>query len=201
MNRLRATLMGAAASWALAGVADAADPNRFPPPEFSGDKTLPTMEQQAPRADWLNYLDVFVLVAGLSVGSWLLLKTRSKKGMTWLGIFSLGYFGFFRDGCVCAIGSIQNVAKATFVVARPEIHVNPGHIVLDKLSQEARGENMVAIALRRTLQEIGRVALKVFHEFLADRERPHTFAADAADSLERGMQFAAIGEYTRVTRG
>jgi ferredoxin len=31
-----------------------------------------------------------------------------------LSIFSLVYFGFYRKGCICAIGSIQNVALALF---------------------------------------------------------------------------------------
>ena len=31
-----------------------------------------------------------------------------------LSIFSLLYFGFWRKGCVCAIGSVQNVALALF---------------------------------------------------------------------------------------
>ena len=29
-------------------------------------------------------------------------------------IFSLGYFGFYKEGCVCPIGSIQNVALSLF---------------------------------------------------------------------------------------
>ena len=31
-----------------------------------------------------------------------------------LSLFSLLYFGFYREGCVCAIGSVQNVALALF---------------------------------------------------------------------------------------
>ena len=42
--------------------------------------------------------------------SWFILKSRSRKGIFWLSVFSLVYFGFYRDGCICAIGAIQNVA-------------------------------------------------------------------------------------------
>ena len=42
--------------------------------------------------------------------TWLVYKRRSRKGLMALSIFSLLYFGFWRKGCVCAIGSLQNVA-------------------------------------------------------------------------------------------
>jgi ferredoxin len=32
--------------------------------------------------------------------------------LVWLSLFSMAYFGFWRKGCVCAIGSLQNVAYA-----------------------------------------------------------------------------------------
>ena len=44
------------------------------------------------------------------LGSWLVYKPRSRKGLVALSVFSLLYFGFWRKGCVCAIGSLQNVA-------------------------------------------------------------------------------------------
>ena len=48
----------------------------------------------------------------LGLASWLIYKRRSRKGLVALSIFSLLYFGFWRKGCVCAIGSVQNVALA-----------------------------------------------------------------------------------------
>ncbi len=48
----------------------------------------------------------------LGLASWLIYKRRSRKGLMALSIFSLLYFGFWKKGCVCAIGSLQNVSLA-----------------------------------------------------------------------------------------
>ena len=59
-------------------------------------------------------MDVAVLVGALMVTSWMVLKKRSRQGLIWISVFSLAYFGFYRQGCICAIGSVQNVALALF---------------------------------------------------------------------------------------
>lgn len=87
---------------------------RFPPPQFRSGHELPVTTQPPPRADVYEYLDVMVLLAALSLASYLALKKRSRRGLLALGIFSLLYFGFWRKGCVCAIGAIQNVTLALF---------------------------------------------------------------------------------------
>jgi NosR/NirI family nitrous oxide reductase transcriptional regulator len=87
---------------------------RFPPPQFSSGHELPSTTQPGPRAGFYGYLDVVVLLAALSVASYLALKKRSRRGISILGIFSLAYFGFWRKGCVCSIGAIQNVTLALF---------------------------------------------------------------------------------------
>jgi ferredoxin len=51
-------------------------------------------------------------MATLALSSWLVYQRRSRKGLIALSIFSLAYFGFYRKGCVCAIGSVQNIALA-----------------------------------------------------------------------------------------
>ena len=61
-----------------------------------------------------EYFDVTVLLAALSLTTWLALKKRSHKGLIWMSVFSLAYFGFYRQGCICAVGSVQNVALALF---------------------------------------------------------------------------------------
>ena len=61
-----------------------------------------------------EYMDVAVLIGALSVTSWLALKRRSRKGLIWISLFSLAYFGFYRQGCICAVGSVQNIALALF---------------------------------------------------------------------------------------
>jgi polyferredoxin len=66
------------------------------------------------RAPVWEYIDLAVLVCALSLAAWLALKKRSRQGLVWLSVFSLAYFGFFREGCICAVGSVQNVALALF---------------------------------------------------------------------------------------
>ena len=86
---------------------------RFPPPDFDTHQ-LP--RATTPGADphvW-QYIDVAVLLVALSLASWFALKKRSRRAIFVLGLFSLGYFGFFRQGCVCPIGAIQNVTLALF---------------------------------------------------------------------------------------
>lgn len=87
---------------------------RFPKPEFENGHTQPPLHQSPTRMLLLEYLDVFVLLAALSIASYLVIKKRSRRGIFWLSIFSLLYFGFFREGCVCSIGAIQNVTLALF---------------------------------------------------------------------------------------
>lgn len=82
---------------------------RFPPPDFS-THAVPTTVVPAAQLRGVGWLDVAVLSVGLALASWLSLKRRSRRGIVILSLASLAYFGFWRRGCVCAIGSIQNVA-------------------------------------------------------------------------------------------
>ena len=82
---------------------------RFPRPEFESGYTQPQMLQPSARSDILAALDLTVLIITLSVITWIVLKKRSRKGVFWVSLFSLGYFGFYRQGCVCPIGAIQNI--------------------------------------------------------------------------------------------
>ena len=88
---------------------------RNPPPQFeeSGHK-LPLTTQPPPRADLLEWMDVAALVIALSAASYLALKSRSRRGLVILMLASLAYFGFYRKGCICAIGAIQNVTLSIF---------------------------------------------------------------------------------------
>lgn len=85
---------------------------RFPPPEFESGHQVPTTSVPAARGIIFQYADLAVLAGCLGLATWLVYKKRSRKGIFWLGLFSLLYFGFYRKGCVCSIGSIQNVALA-----------------------------------------------------------------------------------------
>ena len=87
---------------------------RFPKPEFDSGYTQPNVVVPEPRALALEYFDVLVLVLVLTAASWIAVKSRSRQQMLWLSIFTLLYFGFYREGCICSIGSIQNVTFSFF---------------------------------------------------------------------------------------
>ena len=59
-------------------------------------------------------MDAAVLLAALGLASYLVLHRRSRKAIFVLMLSSLVYFGFWRNGCVCPIGSIQNVVLSIF---------------------------------------------------------------------------------------
>jgi NosR/NirI family transcriptional regulator, nitrous oxide reductase regulator len=87
---------------------------RFPKPEFESGYTQPTTTTPEPRTDFMSYIDVSVLLLVMMLTTWFLLKKRSRKGILWTSIFSLIYFGFYREGCVCSVGSVQNIALSLF---------------------------------------------------------------------------------------
>jgi len=92
---------------------------RFPPPDFTAGHVLPETTVPGHQARAAGWLDVTVLVAALALASWITLKVRSRVALVVLGLACLAYFGFWRRGCVCAIGSIQNVALGVADPAYP----------------------------------------------------------------------------------
>ncbi len=117
VNRKLLRLLLGAAFLALAHLQNipAFAESRFPPPDFTEtNHQIPITSTPAARAEWLQYLDVAVLCASLGVAVWFVHKQRSRRGLFWLGIFSLAYFGFWRKGCVCAIGAPQNIILGLF---------------------------------------------------------------------------------------
>src|SRR5512133_298752 len=87
---------------------------RFPKPEFESGYVQPETLMPNPRAEVLAIMDITVLIICLSVVSWLVIKKRSRNKVFWMSLFALAYFGFYREGCICSIGSIQNVTLALF---------------------------------------------------------------------------------------
>jgi ferredoxin len=104
---IMALLVGVAASAALAV-------ERFPPPDFDTGHVLPRTAQPVPLGAGYDYVDTAVLLAALVLATYLLLRRRSRRGIIALCVFGVVYFGFWRRGCVCSIGSVQNVALALF---------------------------------------------------------------------------------------
>ncbi len=76
-----------------------------------GYKT-PEVQKPLPRSYWLEVLDVVLLGVALAIAVWLALARRSRRWLVVLTIGCLAYFGFYREGCICPIGSIQNVVVA-----------------------------------------------------------------------------------------
>jgi polyferredoxin len=95
-------------------VASALVQPKFPPPDFESGYHFPVTTTPSARAALLQYLDVGVLALCLGVALFFIYGRRSRRGVFWLSLFSLGYFGFYRKGCVCPIGSPQNIVYALF---------------------------------------------------------------------------------------
>ena len=85
---------------------------RFPPPEFDQEYSMPQMTEPPAKPPWRSIVDVAALTVALSLAAWLALKKRNRRGLLVLSVCSLVYFGFYRKGCVCPIGAIQNVTLA-----------------------------------------------------------------------------------------
>ncbi len=84
-----------------------------PQPENIGEGYVtPEVQRPRPRDYWLQLLDVALLAAALALAVWIVVGKRSRRGLVALSIGCLAYFGFYREGCVCPVGSIQNVAVA-----------------------------------------------------------------------------------------
>lgn len=100
--------------WNLAAI------QRFPKPEFENGYKVPSTQIAKVQPAFFEYLDLAVFLGCLTLVTWLLVKKRSRRGVFWVSIFSLLYFGFYRLGCICPVGSVQNISMALF---------NPGYAI------------------------------------------------------------------------
>lgn len=91
-----------------------AQQQRFPRPEFESGYQQPSTVTPEPRAQYMEYFDVAVLAGFLILASWLMIKKRSRRGMVWMTVAAVAYFGFYRNGCICPIGAVQNVTLSFF---------------------------------------------------------------------------------------
>ncbi len=103
---MRKVLLLLAAVWSIC--AEAAE--RFPRPDFESGYVRPLTQVPAPRADYWQAVDLGLLILGLLAAVWLAHRRRSRSGLLLLAACSVAYFGFWRAGCVCPVGSVQNVA-------------------------------------------------------------------------------------------
>jgi len=72
----------------------------------------PEVQHPLPRAVIWQVADVVLLAIALGVAAWLALWKRKRGWVVALTVACVAYFGFYREGCICPIGSIQNVALA-----------------------------------------------------------------------------------------
>ena len=86
---------------------------RFPPPDFTSHK-LPTLEVPPAESPVCEYVHLAVMTIALGAASYLALLRRSRRGLFILSILMLVWLGFVKEGCICPIGSIQNVTLGLF---------------------------------------------------------------------------------------
>lgn len=96
--------------WLIMLVAPAEAQQRVPKPEFDSGYQLPNPETPAPPPGFQVWIDLGLLVILLGLACHFALWRRSRNGLLGVSLFSLLYFGFYRHGCVCAVGSIQAIA-------------------------------------------------------------------------------------------
>ncbi|MCD7977528.1 MAG: 4Fe-4S binding protein [Tannerellaceae bacterium] len=94
--------------------------NRFPKPDFESGYQYPDHYYPVPNETLWTAIDILLLVVMMSIVAWAVLKQRKRTPIILVSILSVAYFGFFRSGCVCSIGAIQNVSLAL---------VDPGYVM------------------------------------------------------------------------
>lgn len=84
--------------------------NRFPKPDFESGYLYPEHHYVVPHEALWSYIDIAILLILMGFVAWAVHKKHVRWPVTLTSILSVAYFGFFRYGCVCSIGSIQNIA-------------------------------------------------------------------------------------------
>ena len=87
---------------------------KYPPPELGPEYVEPEAFQPGYRELLPPFAEVSLLAVAILLAAYLAHKQRSRRGLWWLSIASLAWFGFIREGCICPVGSTQNVAQAIF---------------------------------------------------------------------------------------
>ena len=99
---------------------------RFPKPDFTSGYQYPEIIHGVPMEQLWNVVDIVLLVAMMMGVAWAAYRRRSRAMIYGTSIVSVLYFGFYRSGCVCSIGSIQNV---TLALTDPSYHL-PWYVLL-----------------------------------------------------------------------
>lgn len=92
----------------------AAGESRFPQPQFESGHRVPQAVHPAFVAHVPAWADVLILAAALAVSVWLVRRVRSRRAILAFSVVCLAWFGFVRQGCICPVGAVQNVAVAAW---------------------------------------------------------------------------------------
>lgn len=84
----------------------------FPPPEFTTNYQHLVPSAPPARADAFAYVDLAMLAITLLLAGWFIHRRRARRELLIVTVFAVLYFGFYRHGCICAVGAVQNVAQA-----------------------------------------------------------------------------------------
>lgn len=88
--------------------------SRFPQPQFDSGHQVP-QAVHPPFAELVPpWADVLLLAAALAVAAWLVRTVRSRRAILAFSLVCLAWFGWVRQGCICPVGSVQNVAVAAW---------------------------------------------------------------------------------------
>jgi NosR/NirI family transcriptional regulator, nitrous oxide reductase regulator len=85
---------------------------KYPPPELGPEYVEPPTFFPEHHELLSPLLEAGLLGVAILVAAYLAYRKRSRRGLWWLAAASLFWFGFIREGCVCPVGSTQNVAEA-----------------------------------------------------------------------------------------
>lgn len=93
---------------------------KFAPPDFETEYSMPYLFTPPPAGS-NTWWESLVLFSALSLTTYMVFKARSRRGLFAISVFSLLFFGFYRKGCICPVGSTQNVMAAVFL---PDVGVS-----------------------------------------------------------------------------
>jgi polyferredoxin len=96
---------GLVAALLWAGLVGAAE--RVPRPDLSSAYRTPEAVYPGLVSPWREGLDLGLLAAALGAAAWLAHRRRSRPGLVVLSLLCLAYFGFWREACLCPVGSPQ----------------------------------------------------------------------------------------------
>ena len=105
---------------------------RFPKPDFTSGYEYPDIVHSIPSEHLLDILDIVLIVGMMSIVAWATLGKLSYRAgkaraiILSVSVLSVIYFGLFRSGCVCSVGSIQNIITA---MVNPDYHL-PLYVLL-----------------------------------------------------------------------